>query len=86
MSWLLILIKVCYFIVVVLFILGFKCMSLLCIVCGGIVWVGYGMLLVVLVIFVLLDIYNWVLIGVVVLLGVFVVWWIGKCVVMIDML
>lgn len=61
-------------------------MVLLLIVCSGICWVGLGMLLVMVVIFFLFELYNVLLILVVLLLGVGLVWWLVGKVVIIDML
>ena len=85
MSWLPTLVKACYFLAALLFILGLKRMSSPRTARGGIVWAGYGMLLAVLVTFALPDIHNRVLIGVAVLLGVSAAWWTGKRVAMTDM-
>ena len=85
MSFLPTVIKACYFLAALLFILGLKRMSSPRTARGGIVWAGYGMLLAVLVTFALPDIHNRVLIGVAVLLGVSAAWWTGKRVAMTDM-
>lgn len=61
-------------------------MVLFMIVCSGICWVGLGMLIVMVVIFFLFELYNVLLILVVVVIGIGVVWWLVKCVVIIDML
>lgn len=68
------------------FIVGFKGMSLLVIVCWGIVWVGYGMLIVIVGIFFVFGLKNIVLMFFVFGFGVLVVWIFGKWVKMIDML
>ncbi|HEU4669581.1 MAG TPA: NAD(P)(+) transhydrogenase (Re/Si-specific) subunit beta [Dyella sp.] len=85
MSWLPTLIKACYFLAALLFILGLKRMSSPRTARGGIVWAGYGMLLAVLITFALPDLHHRVLIGVAVLLGVSAAWWTGRRVAMTDM-
>ncbi|HET6431074.1 NAD(P)(+) transhydrogenase (Re/Si-specific) subunit beta [Dyella sp.] len=85
MTWLPTLIKACYFVAALLFILGLKRMSSPRTARGGIVWAGYGMLLAVLITFALPQIHNRALIGVAVLLGVSAAWWTGKRVAMTDM-
>ncbi len=85
MTWLPTLIKACYFLAALLFILGLKRMSSPRTARGGIVWAGYGMLLAVLITFALPDLHHRVLIGVAVLLGVSAAWWTGRRVAMTDM-
>ncbi|MDE2317283.1 MAG: NAD(P)(+) transhydrogenase (Re/Si-specific) subunit beta, partial [Xanthomonadaceae bacterium] len=51
MSWLPVLVKACYFLAALLFILGLKRMSSPRTARGGILWAGVGMLLAVLVTF-----------------------------------
>ena len=85
MAWLPTLIKACYFIAALLFVLGLKRMSSPRSARGGIVWAGYGMLLAVLATFALPDMHNRGLIGVAVLLGVSAAWWSGRRVAMTDM-
>jgi NAD(P) transhydrogenase subunit beta len=85
MSWLPILIKACYFLAALLFILGLKRMSSPRTARGGIVWAGYGMLLAVLGTFFLPDMHNRGLILAAVLLGVSAAWWTGKRVAMTAM-
>ena len=85
MSWLPTLIKACYFLAALLFILGLKRMSSPRTARGGIVWAGYGMLLAVLITFALPDLHHRALIGVAVLLGVSAAWWTGRRVAMTDM-
>ncbi|MDQ6647821.1 MAG: NAD(P)(+) transhydrogenase (Re/Si-specific) subunit beta [Pseudomonadota bacterium] len=85
MSWLPTLIKLCYFIAALLFILGLKRMSSPRTARGGIVWAGYGMLLAVLATFFLPDLHNRGLIIAAVLIGVSAAWWTGKRVAMTAM-
>ncbi|MEP7184761.1 MAG: NAD(P)(+) transhydrogenase (Re/Si-specific) subunit beta [Rhodanobacter sp.] len=85
MSWLPTLIKICYFIAALLFILGLKRMSSPRTARGGIVWAGYGMLLAVLATFFLPDLHNRSLIIAAVLIGVSAAWWTGKRVAMTAM-
>ncbi len=85
MSWLPTLIKICYFLAALLFILGLKRMSSPRTARGGIVWAGYGMLLAVLATFFLPDLHNRGLIIAAVLIGVSAAWWTGKRVAMTAM-
>ena len=85
MSWLPNLIKACYFLAALLFILGLKRMSSPRTARGGIVWAGYGMLLAVLATFFLPDLHNRGLIIAAVLIGVSAAWWTGKRVAMTSM-
>jgi len=85
MSWLPTVIKACYFIAALLFILGLKRMSSPRTARGGIVWAGYGMLLAVLATFFLPDMHNRGLIIAAVLVGVSAAWWSGKRVAMTAM-
>jgi NAD(P) transhydrogenase subunit beta len=85
MIWLPTLIKACYFIAALLFILGLKRMSSPRTARGGIVWAGYGMLLAVLATFFLPDMHNKGLIIAAVVIGVSVAWWTGKRVAMTAM-
>jgi len=85
MSWLPTLIKACYFLAAVLFILGLKRMSSPRTARGGIVWAGYGMLLAVLATFFLPDMHNRGLIIAAVLIGVSAAWWTGRRVAMTAM-
>jgi NAD(P) transhydrogenase subunit beta len=89
MSWLLTImptvIKACYFVAALLFILGLKRMSSPRTARGGIVWAGYGMLLAVLATFLLPDLHNRGLIIAAVLIGVSAAWWTGKRVAMTAM-
>ena len=85
MSWLPTVIKACYFIAALLFILGLKRMSSPRTARGGIVWAGYGMLLAVLATFFLPDMHNRGLIIAAVLIGVSAAWWSGKRVAMTAM-
>jgi NAD(P) transhydrogenase subunit beta len=85
MAWLPGLIKACYFLAALLFILGLKRMSSPRTARGGIVWAGYGMLLAVFATFFLPDMHNLGLIGVAVVVGVGAAWWSGKRVAMTDM-
>ena len=78
-------IKACYFIAAVLFILGLKRMSSPRTARGGIVWAGYGMLLAVLATFFLPDMHNLGLIIAAVVIGVSVAWWTGRRVAMTAM-
>jgi NAD(P) transhydrogenase subunit beta len=79
------LIKACYFIAALLFILGLKRMSSPRTARGGIVWAGYGMLLAVLATFFLPDMHNLGLIIAAVLIGVSAAWWSGRRVAMTAM-
>jgi len=85
MIWLPTLIKACYFLAALLFILGLKRMSSPRTARGGIVWAGYGMLLAVLATFFLPDMHNRGLIVAAVLLGVSAAWWSGRRVAMTAM-
>ncbi len=85
MAWLPILIKACYFLAALLFILGLKRMSSPRTARGGIVWAGVGMLVAVLATFALPDLHNRVLILIAVLLGVSAAWWSGRRVAMTAM-
>jgi NAD(P) transhydrogenase subunit beta len=85
MGWLPILIKGCYFLAALLFILGLKRMSSPRTARGGIVWAGYGMLLAVLATFFLPDMHNRGLIIAAVLVGVGAAWWSGRRVAMTSM-
>ncbi|TAM57753.1 MAG: NAD(P)(+) transhydrogenase (Re/Si-specific) subunit beta [Rhodanobacter sp.] len=85
MNWLPSLIKACYFLAALLFILGLKRMSSPRTARGGIVWAGYGMLLAVLATFFLPGLYNVGLIAAAVLIGVSAAWWTGKRVAMTAM-
>jgi NAD(P) transhydrogenase subunit beta len=85
MSWLPILVKACYFLAALLFILGLKRMSSPRTARGGIVWAGVGMLLAVLATFALPDMHNRGLILAAVLIGVAAAWWSGRRVAMTAM-
>ena len=85
MVWLPTLIKGCYFLAALLFILGLKRMSSPRTARGGIVWAGYGMLLAVLATFFLPDMHNLGLIAAAVLIGVSAAWWTGRRVAMTAM-
>ncbi|MDE3071565.1 MAG: NAD(P)(+) transhydrogenase (Re/Si-specific) subunit beta [Pseudomonadota bacterium] len=85
MNWLPTLIKACYFLAALLFILGLKRMSSPRTARGGVVWAGYGMLLAVLATFFLPGIHNVGLILAAVLIGVSAAWWTGKRVAMTAM-
>jgi NAD(P) transhydrogenase subunit beta len=85
MAWLPTLIKACYFVAALLFILGLKRMSSPRTARGGIVWAGYGMLVAVLATFFLPDLHNRGLIIAAVLIGVSAAWWTGKRVAMTAM-
>jgi NAD(P) transhydrogenase subunit beta len=85
MSWLPTLIKACYFLAALLFILGLKRMSSPRTARGGIVWAGYGMVLAVLATFFLPDMHNRGLIIDAVLIGVSAAWWTGRRVAMTAM-
>jgi NAD(P) transhydrogenase subunit beta len=85
MSWLPIVIKACYFLAALLFILGLKRMSSPRTARGGIVWAGYGMLLAVLATFFLPQMHNRGLIIAAVLVGVAAAWWSGRRVAMTAM-
>jgi len=85
MSWLPILVKGCYFLAALLFILGLKRMSSPRTARGGIVWAGLGMLLAVLATFALPDMQHRGLILAAVLIGVAAAWWSGRRVAMTAM-
>ncbi|MGP1664369.1 MAG: NAD(P)(+) transhydrogenase (Re/Si-specific) subunit beta, partial [Rhodanobacter sp.] len=85
MSLLPVLIKACYFLAALLFILGLKRMSSPRTARDGIVWAGVGMLLAVLATFFLPDMHNRGLIIAAVLIGVSVAWWTGRRVAMTAM-
>ena len=85
MAWLPLLIKACYFLAAVLFILGLKRMSSPRTARGGIVWAGIGMVVAVVATFFLPDMHNLGLIVAAVALGVSVAWWTGKRVAMTAM-
>ena len=85
MSWLPTVIKACYFLAALLFILGLKRMSSPRTARGGIVWAGYGMVLAVLATFFLPDMHNRGLILAAVLIGVSAAWWTGRRVAMTAM-
>ena len=85
MTFLPTLIKACYFLAAVLFILGLKRMSSPRTARGGIVWAGVGMVFAVLATFFLPDMHNLGLIIAAVVLGVSVAWWTGKRVAMTAM-
>jgi NAD(P) transhydrogenase subunit beta len=85
MVWLPSLIKACYFLAALLFILGLKRMSSPRTARGGIVWAGYGMLVAVLATFFLPDMHNRGLIIAAVVIGVGAAWWSGKRVAMTAM-
>ena len=85
MSWLPTLIKACYFVAALLFILGLKRMSSPRTARGGIVWAGYGMLLAVLATFFLPGMHHRGLIVAALLLGVGAAWWSGRRVAMTAM-
>jgi NAD(P) transhydrogenase subunit beta len=85
MTWLPTLIKACYFIAALLFILGLKRMSSPRTARGGIVWAGYGMLLAVLATFFLPGMHHLPLIVAAVLIGVGAAWWSGRRVAMTAM-
>jgi NAD(P) transhydrogenase subunit beta len=85
MVWLPTLIKGCYFLAALLFILGLKRMSSPRTARGGIVWAGFGMLLAVLATFFLPDMHNLGLIVAAVLIGVGAAWWTGRRVAMTAM-
>jgi len=85
MIWLPTLIKACYFLAALLFILGLKRMSSPRTARGGIVWAGYGMLVAVLATFFLPEMHNRGLIVAAVVIGVGAAWWSGKRVAMTAM-
>ncbi|QNK02528.1 NAD(P)(+) transhydrogenase (Re/Si-specific) subunit beta [Dyella telluris] len=85
MAWLPDVIKACYFLAALLFILGLKRMSSPRSARGGIVWAGVGMLVAVLATFALPDMHNRGLILAAVLIGVSAAWWSGRRVAMTAM-
>ncbi|MDR3446547.1 MULTISPECIES: NAD(P)(+) transhydrogenase (Re/Si-specific) subunit beta [unclassified Dyella] len=85
MAWLPDVIKACYFLAALLFILGLKRMSSPRSARGGIVWAGVGMLVAVLATFALPDMHNRGLILAAVLIGVTAAWWSGRRVAMTAM-
>ncbi|TAL92293.1 MAG: NAD(P)(+) transhydrogenase (Re/Si-specific) subunit beta [Rhodanobacter sp.] len=85
MAWLPTVIKACYFVAALLFILGLKRMSSPRTARGGIVWAGYGMLVAVLATFFLPDMHNRGLVIAAVVIGVAAAWWTGKRVAMTAM-
>ncbi|HET6552616.1 MAG TPA: NAD(P)(+) transhydrogenase (Re/Si-specific) subunit beta [Dyella sp.] len=85
MAWLPDVIKACYFLAALLFILGLKRMSSPRTARGGIVWAGVGMLVAVLATFALPDMHNRGLILAAVLIGVTAAWWSGRRVAMTAM-
>ena len=85
MNWLPTLIKACYFLAALLFILGLKRMSSPRTARGGIVWAGIGMLLAVLATFALPGLEHRGLILAAVLIGVVAAWWSGRRVAMTAM-
>jgi NAD(P) transhydrogenase subunit beta len=82
MDWLLAVIKACYFLAALLFILGLKRMSSPRTARGGIVWAGVGMLVAVIATFALPDMHNRGLILAATLIGVTAAWWSGRRVAM----
>ncbi len=85
MAWLPLLVKACYFLAALLFILGLKRMSSPRTARGGIVWAGVGMLVAVLVTFAQPGIHHQGLILVALVLGVVAAWWSGRRVAMTAM-
>ncbi len=85
MAWLPDVIKACYFLAALLFILGLKRMSSPRSARGGIVWAGVGMLVAVLATLALPDMHNRGLILAAVLIGVAAAWWSGRRVAMTAM-
>jgi NAD(P) transhydrogenase subunit beta len=85
MAWLPVVIKACYFLAALLFILGLKRMSSPRTARGGILWAGVGMLVAVLATFALPDMHNRGLILAAVLIGVTAAWWSGRRVAMTAM-
>ncbi|WP_329742713.1 NAD(P)(+) transhydrogenase (Re/Si-specific) subunit beta [Dyella sp. A6] len=85
MSWLPTLIRACYFLAALLFILGLKRMSSPRTARGGIVWAGVGMLVAVLATFALPGMQHRGLILAAVLIGVAAAWWSGRRVAMTAM-
>ncbi|MFC4528007.1 NAD(P)(+) transhydrogenase (Re/Si-specific) subunit beta [Dyella halodurans] len=82
MVWLPLVIKACYFLAALLFILGLKRMSSPRTARGGIVWAGVGMLVAVIATFALPAMHNRGLIVTAVLIGVTAAWWSGRRVAM----
>ncbi len=85
MSYLPEVIRACYFLAALLFILGLKRMSSPRTARGGIVWAGVGMLLAVLATFALPQLQNRGLMLAAVLIGVAAAWWSGRRVAMTAM-
>jgi NAD(P) transhydrogenase subunit beta len=85
MAWLPMVIKACYFLAALLFILGLKRMSSPRTARGGILWAGVGMLVAVIATFALPDMQNRGLILAAVLIGVAAAWWSGRRVAMTAM-
>ncbi|WP_243047578.1 NAD(P)(+) transhydrogenase (Re/Si-specific) subunit beta [Dyella sp. RRB7] len=85
MAWLPVVIKACYFLAALLFILGLKRMSSPRTARGGILWAGVGMLVAVIATFALPDMHNRGLILAAVLIGVAAAWWSGRRVAMTAM-
>jgi len=85
MGWLPVVIKACYFLAALLFILGLKRMSSPRTARGGIVWAGVGMLVAVIATFALPEMHNRGLILAAVLIGVSAAWWSGRRVAMTAM-
>jgi NAD(P) transhydrogenase subunit beta len=85
MAWLPAVIKACYFIAALLFILGLKRMSSPLSARGGIVWAGVGMALAVAATFALPGLANRGLILAALLLGTLAAWWSGRRVAMTAM-
>ncbi|WP_243039361.1 NAD(P)(+) transhydrogenase (Re/Si-specific) subunit beta [Dyella sedimenti] len=85
MAWLPVVIKACYFLAALLFILGLKHMSSPRSARGGIVWAGFGMLVAVVATFALPDMHHLGLILAAVLIGVAAAWWSGRRVAMTAM-
>ena len=85
MSWLPLLVKACYFVAALLFILGIKRMASPLTARSGIQWAGAGMLLATAATFALPGLHNIGLIALALLLGTAVAWISGKRVAMTDM-
>lgn len=85
MAWPQTLIKICYFLAALLFILGLKRMSSPRTARGGIVWAGVGMLLAVVATLLLPAMMHRGLIVAAVLIGVTAAWWSGRRVAMTAM-
>lgn len=79
------LIKVCYFIAAILFIIGLKRMSAPATARGGIVWAGVGMLIATLITFLAPDMHNTPLILAALMSATILAWVSGKKVAMTDM-